>query len=67
MSEVQDMRDLRGAATPTKVRFGMAGKIVGAVVVLALVGAVGTYAYKTMPPPHAKQAVPASELPTTGR
>ena len=69
MSDVA-MHDLRGASAPKKVRFGATGKIIGAVIVLALVGAVGTYAYKTMPPPHPKQAVSSNELPvmpSTGR
>jgi len=63
MSETH-MNDLRGGAKPAEVKFGAMGKIIGAFVVLVLIGAVGTYAYKTMPPPHAKQAVPAGDLPT---
>jgi hypothetical protein len=65
MSDIAN--DLRGRAKPAEVKFGAMGKIIGAVVVLVLIGAVGTYTYKTMPPPHAKPAVSNSDLPTTGR
>jgi hypothetical protein len=59
------MSDLRGSGAPKEFRFGSAGKIVGAVVVICAVGAAGAYIYKSMPPPAAKQHVTNDELPTT--
>ncbi len=51
------MQDLRGRSTPGKVKFGITGKIVGALVVLVLAGAgtryeTGQYAVVPKPPQH---------------
>jgi hypothetical protein len=56
-------QDLRGRSTPGKVKFGIAGKIVGALVVVVLAGAVGTYAYETRPMPKPPQHVSLAQLP----
>ena len=50
-------QDLRGRSTPGKVKFGITGKIIGALVVVILAGAVGTYAYETRPVPKPQQHV----------
>jgi hypothetical protein len=68
MSEVQtEIRenDLRGRAAPREVRFGAMGKIFGAVAVLVLVGAVGSYVYETRPQPKpaVNQHVSMNQLP----
>lgn len=57
------MSDLRGNSAPLEVKFGAAGKIVGAIVVLIGVCAIGAYVYQTSPS-HPKQAVSASDLPS---
>ncbi|HUO92767.1 MAG TPA: hypothetical protein VMU22_07590 [Rhizomicrobium sp.] len=62
MSDVQ-MNDLRGRAAPSKVQFGSAGKIVGAILVLIGACGVGVYAYETRPAPHPKQHVSLNQLP----
>jgi hypothetical protein len=57
------MSDLRGNAAPGHVEFGVTGKIVGAIIVLAALGAVGAYIYETRPKqPH--QVVSLNELPS---
>jgi hypothetical protein len=55
--------DLRGRSTPGKVKFGITGKIVGALVVVVLAGAVGTYAYETRPMPKPQEHVSLNQLP----
>jgi hypothetical protein len=57
------MQDLRGRSTPGEVKFGITGKIIGALVVVVLVGAVGTYAYETRPMPKPQQHVSLNQLP----
>ena len=57
------MQDLRGRSTPGKVKFGITGKIVGALVVVVLAAAVGTYAYETRPMPKPVQHVSLNQLP----
>lgn len=57
------MSDLRGNSAPVEVKFGTAGKIIGAIVVLIGIGAVGTYTYETAPS-HPKQVVSANNLPS---
>jgi len=60
-NDVRETRDLRGNAAPIKVQFGMTGKILGALVALGLIGAVGAYAYQTAPSHHtAHQSAPSS-------
>lgn len=56
------MSDLRGSAAPGKVKFGMTGKIVGAIIVLIGACAVGAYAYETRTS-KPKEAVSLDELP----
>lgn len=68
MSSAQQMSDLRGSRAPGDMRFGSAGKIIAALVVLLGIGAAGTYLYETgqfkvVPKP----AVSDSNLPTTGQ
>jgi len=57
--------DLRGRSAPREVKFGATGKILGAVAVAILIGAVGTWVKETQPAPKpaAPQHVSLSELP----
>jgi len=57
--------DLRGRAAPREVRFGAMGKIAGAVAVIILISAVGTYVHETQPAPRpsAPQHVSLNQLP----
>jgi hypothetical protein len=67
MGDIQatDMQkqDLRGRSTPGEVKFGITGKIIGALVVVVLAGAVGTYAYDTRPMSKQQQHVASDQLP----
>lgn len=67
MSDVQSetRMDLRGRAAPREVKFGAMGKILGAIAVVVLVGAVGTYVRETQPAPKpvAHQHVSLNQLP----
>jgi hypothetical protein len=51
--KVRDMADLRGENIPGNVSFGVKYKIVGAVMVAALVAVVGTY-FATQTPSYAQ-------------
>ncbi len=60
------MSDLRGDRAPVKIKFGLTGKIVGAAVVISVLGAVVGYGYEAgmfKSPP--KPVVSDDELPTT--
>jgi hypothetical protein len=49
------MSDLRGTNAPDKMNFGVAGKIVGAVVIVAAIAGAGVYTYQSgMWTPHHK-------------
>ncbi len=60
------MSDLRGDRAPAKIKFGLTGKIVGAILVISVVGALAGYGYEAgmfKSPP--KPVVSDDELPTT--
>ena len=70
------MSDLRGYAAPGKIKFGITGKIIGAIIVLIGACAVGAYAYETrtkgpkevvsldqLPAPTLPKPAPAQPLP----
>lgn len=57
------MSDLRGNATPGEVRFGVTGKIVGAVIVLIIACAIGVYVHETSPK-QPNQVVSMNDLPS---
>jgi hypothetical protein len=57
------MSDLRGNATPGEVKFGITGKIIGAVIVLIIAAAIGVYVHQTSPQ-RPNQVVSMNDLPS---
>ena len=61
------MRDLRGLNEPVKIDSGKTRKIIGAVIVAAVLCAAGGYAYQAgvlTQPAKVAQAVPDNNLPS---
>lgn len=60
------MSDLRGMMAPRRVRFGSAGKIIGAVFAVCAATAAGVYLARIPPAAHTQSVVTSAELPATG-
>jgi hypothetical protein len=57
------MSDLRGNATPGEVKFGITGKIFGAIIVLVIAAAIGAYVHETSAK-QPNQVVSMNDLPS---